>query len=64
MSVYGEEAVQKWMRQMPIQFSEWLEQEYTSNLSLLRGASDLLAVGRFQGILNVLDMLKELKKEA
>ena len=64
MSLFGDDAIQKWMRQAPPSFLEWLEQEFTGNVNQLRAAGDLLNVGRFQGILNVLDVLKELRKES
>lgn len=49
---------------MPESFGEWLEQELTDNVNQLRIATDLVMIGRFQGRLHILVMLRELRKAA
>jgi hypothetical protein len=64
MTLWGDESIQKWMRAMPPAFLEWMEQQFNDGMAKLRNADDLLAVGRYQGMLEILAMLKELRKES
>lgn len=64
MNIFADGDTKSWMRSMPESFGEWLEQELTDNVNQLRIATDLVMIGRFQGRLHILVMLRELRKAA
>lgn len=64
MSLFGDKEIAKWMRASPPSFEEWLEQDFTDYVHRLMSATDSVSVGRFQGRLELLETLKELRKDA
>jgi hypothetical protein len=64
MSLFDDQEIAKWFRAMPPTFWEWLEQADSDNIAKLCWATDMLTVGRFQGKLEILATLKQLRKES
>lgn len=64
MTLFEDRDIKKWMRSSPPSFDEWLEQEFTDYVHRLMSAEDSVSVGRFQGRLELLETLRDLRKDA